>query len=104
MAKSKKILEGTLKDLRKRYAQDLLRITIDATLADVNGLPGVASAKAFDGTFVVSLVPGTDRREFLKRALERYRIDAFSQKEPELEEIYIDAVRNAGLEENRIIE
>jgi len=104
MAKSKKILEGTLKDLRKRYTQDLLRISIDATLADVNGLPGVASAKAFDGTFVVSLVPGTDRREFLKRALERYRIDAFSQKEPELEEIYIDAVRNAGLEENRIIE
>ena len=103
MAKSKKILEGTLKDLRKRYAQDLLRISIDATLADVTG-PGVASAKALDGTFVISLVPGTDRREFLKRALERYRIDAFSQKEPELEEIYLDAVRNAGLEENRIIE
>jgi ABC-2 type transport system ATP-binding protein len=104
MAKSKKILEGTLKDLRRRYSQDLFRISMDAPLAEVNALPGVASAKAFDGTFVVSLTPGTDRREFLKRTLERYRIDAFSQKEPDLEEIYLDAVRNAGLEETRTIE
>ena len=104
MAKSKKILEGTLKDLRKRYSRDLFRISMDAPLAEVNALPGVASAKAFDGTFVVSLTPGTDRREFLKRTLERYRIDAFSQKEPDLEEIYLDAVRNAGLEETRTIE
>jgi ABC-2 type transport system ATP-binding protein len=104
MAKSKKILEGTLKDLRKRYSQDLFRISMDAPLAEVNALPGVASAKAFDGTFVVSLTPGTDRREFLKRTLERYRIDAFSQEEPDLEEIYLDAVRNAGLEETRTIE
>ncbi len=70
----------------------------------MTALPGVASAKAFDGTFIVSLAPGTDRREFLRRTLERYRVDAFSQKEPELEEIYIDAVRSAGFEETRTIE
>jgi len=56
-----------------------------------------------NGTFVVGLQPGTDRREFLRRALERHRIDAFSQKEPELEEIYIDAVKSAGIED-RVIE
>jgi ABC-2 type transport system ATP-binding protein len=104
MARSKKILEGSMKELKRRYAQDLLRISLDASLADVNALPGVASAKAVDGNFIVSLTPGTDRREFLRRALERHRIEAFSQKEPELEEIYIDAVRNAGLEETRTIE
>jgi ABC-2 type transport system ATP-binding protein len=103
MARSRKILEGSMKELRRRYAQDLLRLSIDASLADVNALPGVASAKSVDGTFIVSLTPGTDRREFLRRTMERYRIDAFSQKEPELEEIYIDAVRSAGLEETRTI-
>jgi ABC-2 type transport system ATP-binding protein len=102
MARSKKILEGTLKDLKRRYSQDLLRISMDASLAEVNALPGVATANALDGTFVVGLLPGTDRREFLKRTLERYRIDAFSQKEPELEEIYIDAVKSAGIEERTI--
>jgi ABC-2 type transport system ATP-binding protein len=104
MARSRKILEGSMKELKRRYSQDLLRIAIDASLSDVNALPGVTSAKAFDGTFIVSLAPGTDRREFLKRTIERYRVEAFSEKEPELEEIYIDAVRTAGLEETRAIE
>jgi ABC-2 type transport system ATP-binding protein len=103
MARSKKILEGSIKELKRRYSQDLLRIAMDASLSEVSALPGVASAKQVDGTFVVGLVPGTDRREFLKRTLERYRIDAFSQKEPELEEIYLDAVKSAGIED-RIIE
>jgi ABC-2 type transport system ATP-binding protein len=103
MARSKKILEGSMKELKRRYSQDLLRIAMDASVEEVRTLPGVASAKALDGTFVVGLVPGTDRREFLKRTLERFRIDAFSQKEPELEEIYLDAVKSAGIED-RIIE
>jgi ABC-2 type transport system ATP-binding protein len=102
MARSKKILEGSMKELKHRYSQDLLRIAMDASLEEVRTLPGVASAKALDGTFVVGLVPGTDRREFLRRTLDRFRIDAFSQKEPELEEIYIDAVRSAGIEERTI--
>jgi ABC-2 type transport system ATP-binding protein len=103
MARSRKILEGSIKELKHRYSQDLLRISMDASLEEVRALSGVATVKAVDGTFVVGLNPGTDRREFLKRTLERYRIDAFSQKEPELEEIYLDAVKSAGIED-RIIE
>ena len=102
MARSKKILEGSIKELKHRYSQDLLRISMDASLEEVRALPGVATAKALDGTFVVGLTEGTDRREFLKRTLERYRIDAFSQKEPELEEIYLDAVKSAGIEDRTI--
>jgi ABC-2 type transport system ATP-binding protein len=103
MARSRKILEGSLKELKRRYSQDLLRIALDASLEELRSLPGVASAKAVDGNFVVGLEPGTDRREFLRRTLDRFRIDAFSQKEPELEEIYLDAVKSAGIED-RVIE
>ncbi|MGE5412854.1 MAG: ABC transporter ATP-binding protein [Syntrophomonadaceae bacterium] len=103
MARARKILEGSMKELKRRYSQDLLRIALDASLEEVRSLHGVASAKAVDGNFVVGLEPGTDRREFLRRTLDRFRIDAFSQKEPELEEIYIDAVRSAGIED-RVIE
>jgi ABC-2 type transport system ATP-binding protein len=102
MARSKKILEGSIKELKHRYSQDLLRISMDASLEEVRTLPGVATVKALDGTIVVGLNPGTDRREFLKRTLERFRIDAFSQKEPELEEIYLDAVKSAGIEDRTI--
>jgi ABC-2 type transport system ATP-binding protein len=104
MARSKKILEGSVKDLKRRNSEGLLRLSINANLADVNALPGVASAKAQDGQFVVALQPGMSQRDFLKRALDLHTIEAFSQKEPDLEEIYIDAVRSAGLEETRTIE
>jgi ABC-2 type transport system ATP-binding protein len=102
MARAKKILEGTLKELKRRNSEGLLRLSTKATLAEVGGLPGVATAKQVDGNFVIGLTPGVDQREFLKRALDRFDIEAFSQKEPDLEEIYIEAVRNAGIEDRDI--
>jgi ABC-2 type transport system ATP-binding protein len=104
MAKSKKILEGSLKELKRRQAGDQLRLVIQATPAEVAALPGVRTSAAANGEFVVSLVAGSDRREFLRRVLERHEILAFSQREPELEEIYLSAVRAAGMEETRTIE
>jgi ABC-2 type transport system ATP-binding protein len=104
MARARKILEGTIKDLKRRNSEGLLRISVNATLAEVGALPGVATAKQVDGSYVIGLSPGVDQREFLKRTLDRYAVEAFSRKEPDLEEIYIDAVRSAGLEETRTIE
>ncbi len=104
MARSKKILEGSVKELKRRNSQGLLRIEAGASLAEVGGLPGVATVKALNGSYVVGLAPGVDRRKFLQDALERYEIDAFSQKEPDLEEIYLEAVKSAGLEETRVVE
>ena len=103
MAKSKKILEGSVRELKRRNSSGLLRISANASLADVSALPGVASAKAVDGAFVVGLAPGVSQKEFLKRAIDTYTVEAFSQKEPDLEEIYIDAVRSSGMDEKRTI-
>ncbi len=58
MARSRKILEGSIKELKHRYSQDLLRISMDASLEEVRALSGVATVKAVDGTFVVGLNPG----------------------------------------------
>jgi ABC-2 type transport system ATP-binding protein len=104
LARSKKILEGNLKDLKKQFAGDLLRLSVEASPAEVEALPGVVSAQTLNGAYVIALAPGTDRREFLRHAFDRYDVKAFSEKEPELEEIYLSAVRKAGLEETRTIE
>jgi ABC-2 type transport system ATP-binding protein len=104
MARSKKILEGSVKELKRRASAGLLRMSAKATVAEIGGLAGVASAKALNGEYVVALQGGVDQRDFLRRALERYEIESFSRKEPVLEEIFIDAVRSAGLEETRTIE
>jgi ABC-2 type transport system ATP-binding protein len=104
MARSKKILEGNLKDLKRRHAGGEMRLSIQASPEQVAALPGVRSSAAVNGGYVVALEAGTDRRDFLRRALERHEIEAFSNREPELEEIYLAAVRAAGLEETRTIE
>jgi ABC-2 type transport system ATP-binding protein len=104
LARSKKILEGNLKDLKKRFAGDLLRISVEASPTEVRALPGVVSVQAVNGAYVIALAKGTNRREFLRHAFDHYDVKAFSEKEPELEEIYLSAVREAGLEETRTIE
>jgi ABC-2 type transport system ATP-binding protein len=104
VSKSKKILEGELKELKRRFSQGQIRISMQASPAEVAALPGVSACQSLNGSYVVSLAPGTDRREFLRRAIDRYQVTSFSEKEPELEEIYLSAVRKAGLEETRVVE
>jgi ABC-2 type transport system ATP-binding protein len=104
MARSKKILEGPLRDLKRRLSRNLLHISVDARPEEIAALPGVASAQPVNGGYLVALAPGAQQREFLRRAIDRHDLTGFSAKEPELEEIYLDAVRAAGIEETRPIE
>jgi ABC-2 type transport system ATP-binding protein len=102
MARSKKILEGNLQQLKRTFAEGQIRVSLRATPAEVAALPGVTASQPVNGAYVISLAPGTDRREFLRRALERHDVEAFSNREPELEEIYLSAVQKAGLETREI--
>ena len=90
--------------LKREFSKGLLRLSTSASQTQVSALPGVASCHPVDGAYILALTPGTDRRQFLRQALERHDIAAFSDREPELEEIYLSAVRDAGLEETRTIE
>jgi ABC-2 type transport system ATP-binding protein len=104
LARSKKILEGNLKHLKREFAGDLLRLSVDASPEQVKALPGCDSVQAIKGEYVIALAKGTDRREFLRQAFDRYNVKAFSEREPELEEIYLSAVAKAGLQETRTVE
>ncbi|MEP7132246.1 MAG: ATP-binding cassette domain-containing protein [Acidobacteriota bacterium] len=104
MAKSKKILEGNLKELKRTQAEGQIRMTLKASAADVAALPGVSASRALNGAYVISLAPGVDRQQFLRDTIGRYEVTSFSDREPELEEIYLSAVQKAGLDETRTIE
>jgi ABC-2 type transport system ATP-binding protein len=104
LARSKKVLEGNLRDLKRRFSKDLLHIAVDAEHSAIASLPGVASSQPVNGGYVVALEPGMDHREFLRQCMDRYPLRGFSAKDPELEEIYLDAIRKAGVEETRTIE
>ncbi|HEV8610596.1 MAG TPA: ATP-binding cassette domain-containing protein [Thermoanaerobaculia bacterium] len=104
LARSKKVLEGNLRDLKRRFSKDLLHLLVECGPEEIVALPGVVSSQAVNGGYVVALAPGTDQREFLRRTMDRHPLRGFSAKEPELEEIYLDAIRAAGIEETRTIE
>jgi ABC-2 type transport system ATP-binding protein len=104
LARSKKVLEGNLRDLKRRFSKDLLHLLVECRPEEIAALPGVASSQPVNGGYVVALVPGTDQREFLRHAMDCHPLRGFSAKEPELEEIYLDAIRAAGIEETRTIE
>ena len=104
LAKARKVLEGTLKELKQRFSENQIRISADTDLGTLARLPGVLAARPMNGEFILTLDKSVDQRAFLKSAIERFRVDAFSQKEPELEEIYLRTVRDAGLEDTRTVE
>ena len=104
VSKSKKILDGELKALKRRFSKGLIHLSIAASEKEVTALPGVVSCQPLNGVFIVKLAADVDRRQFLRQMLDRYDVAAFSDREPELEEIYLSAVEAAGLEETRIIE
>ncbi|HEY3124213.1 MAG TPA: ATP-binding cassette domain-containing protein [Thermoanaerobaculia bacterium] len=104
LARSKKVLDGNLRDLKRRFSKDLLHLLVECRPEEIAALPGVASSQAVNGGYVVALAPGTDQREFLRHAMDCHPLRGFSAKEPELEEIYLDAIRAAGIEETRTIE
>jgi len=103
ITKSKKVLDGDLKELKRRFAGNVIRVSTDASADALRAIPGVASVSPVNGEYHVTLAEGVAPRTIIPRLFEKYRVDAFSEKEPELEEIYLKAVADAGLEETRTI-
>ena len=103
ITKSKKVLDGDLQELKRRFAGNVIRVSTDASADALRAIPGVASVSPVNGEYHVTLAEGVAPRTIIPRLFEKYRVDAFSEKEPELEEIYLKAVADAGLEETRTI-
>jgi ABC-2 type transport system ATP-binding protein len=103
ITKSKKVLDGDLKELKRRYAGNVIRLSTDASVEKLRSLPGVRDVTPVNGGFHVTLADAVEPRTVVQKLFETNRVDAFSEKEPELEEIYLRAVHDAGLAETRTI-
>ena len=103
ITKSKKVLDGDIRELKRRFAGNVIRVSTDASAGAIAALAGVHSVTPVNGGFHVGLDAGVEPRTIVQRLFEKHRVDAFSEQEPELEEIYLKAVRDAGLEETRPI-
>src|SRR2546426_1238958 len=57
LARSKKILKGNLRDLKRRVSRNLLYLSVDAPPAEIAALPGVASSQPVNGGYSIALSP-----------------------------------------------
>ncbi len=94
--KGRKILDGTLEDIRTRGTDNVLLIETAADENSVALVHGVQSAVREQGTLTVTLDTGTSNREFLGSLLEKSEIKSFRVKTPSLHETFVSLVSGEG--------
>ncbi|HKV09430.1 MAG TPA: ATP-binding cassette domain-containing protein [Thermoanaerobaculia bacterium] len=90
------VLDGNLKEIKRRVGGNAYRVVATGNLDLVHELPGVSQATTQDNVIKLMLEPDADGSEILKRMVQFLNVHEFRSEEPELEQIFIKAVRDAA--------
>ncbi|MBV8896882.1 MAG: ATP-binding cassette domain-containing protein [Acidobacteriaceae bacterium] len=88
MFRGKKVLDGTLMDIRDRYGNDTVRISAE-NAACLAGLPGVEQIRDLGQMQEIRMARDADPQALLRNVMTRTRVDSFSIARPSLEDIFI---------------
>ena len=92
ISRGRTVLAGDLKAIKRRFGGNSYRLVADGDLARIGDVPGVAQAIARDDGAKLLLEDDAAGAEVLPRLLEVVTVHEFRSEEPELEEIFIQAV------------
>jgi len=90
------VLQGELAALKRERGGSSYRLVADGDLATAEEVPGVAAAVPGDGEARLILEPDADGAQVLRELTQRFAVSEFRSQEPDLEEIFIKAVRDAA--------
>ncbi|HNZ96612.1 MAG: putative ABC transporter ATP-binding protein YxlF [Acidobacteria bacterium ADurb.Bin051] len=91
------VLAGELAALKRERGGNVYRVWIDGPEATLEGLPGVAQVvPKGDGEARLLLAPEADPGEVLAAVVGRTRVREYRSEEPDLETLFIQAVRDAN--------
>jgi ABC-2 type transport system ATP-binding protein len=90
------VLEGDLQEIKRRVGGNTYRLVAEGDLDRLKDLPGVEQALAQNGVVKLMLRPEATGPETLRRMVEFLNVHEFRSEEPELEQIFIKAVRDAA--------
>ena len=94
--KGRVVLEGQLGAIKRQVGGNSFRLVADGDLDRVASLPEVAQAVAQNGVVKLMLRPEADGPEVLRQLVQFLRVHEFRSEEPELEQIFLKAVRDAA--------
>ena len=95
--KGKKVLDGTLDDVREQYGSDTLRVAVDgADGTAMDALPGVARVRDLGQTQELTVEEGADTQAVLAGLMRLGRVRRFEVTRPNLQDIFVRIARPAA--------
>jgi ABC-2 type transport system ATP-binding protein len=95
ISKGKAVLNGELKRIKEEMSGNAFALSGSGDLNGLHDIPGIEQVHHENGQTRILLKPGMKGREVLKQIMSLVDVDEFRAVEPDLEEIFIKAVRNA---------
>jgi len=90
------VLDGNLKEIKRRIGGNSYRVVARGDLEKLKELPEVEQAAINDGVVKLLLRPDASGPETLRRMVAFLDVHEFRSEEPELEQIFLKAVRDAA--------
>ena len=96
ISKGRVVLTGELGALKRQMGGNTFRLVAEGNLDRVESLPEVEHAVAQNGVVKLMLRPEAEGPEVLRQLVQFLRVHEFRSEEPELEQIFLKAVRDAA--------
>jgi ABC-2 type transport system ATP-binding protein len=90
------VLDGELKAIKREVGGNAFRLVADGDLERVKAMPEVAHAVVTDGVVKLLLRPEVQGADALRQMVGFLNVHEFRSEEPELEQIFLKAVRDAA--------
>jgi len=96
ISQGRAVLDGNLKEIKRQVGGNSFRLVAEGDLEKLKELPEVAHATVQDGTVKLMLQPDADGAAALRQIVSFLDVREFRSEEPELEQIFLKAVRDAA--------
>ena len=96
ISRGRTVLSGSLRDIKQQFGGNHYKLVADVDRSALEAVPGVLAVDVDAGRFLLTLAEGIDPASVLSTLVGAgIRVREFGSREPDLEEIFIKAVRQA---------
>jgi ABC-2 type transport system ATP-binding protein len=98
--RGKKVLDGTLDSIQKKYGQDTIRVQSEGGIRVFDGMSGIEKTNDFGQVQEIRMKPGVDPQQLLSAIMAKTRVEKFEIASPSLNDIFIRIARPEKNEKN----
>lgn len=91
--KGKKVLDGTLDNIQKKYGQDTIRIQTEGGISILENISGIDKINDFGLTQEVRMESGAEPQQILSRIMNKTKVTKFEIASPSLNDIFVRIAR-----------